>query len=554
MPRKTGQSRIQFGLFATPLEEMIADDNPVRVIDAFVNSLDLDKLGFAAVRDNRMGASSFAPSDLLKVYMYGYFNRIRSSRKLEAECQRNIEMMWLINLQKPCYHTISTFRTLKVKDNSSTTLTNPKPINHRTALVAVFRTFNKFCDQLGLFGKELIAVDGTKIAAQNSKKRHISEEKLKRKLDRVNQRIEEYLTELDTEDQADDLETIPKESIQKAINELNARKNDLLNDQKLLHAAQTEDPTITQICLTDPDARMLPINNEGMMQIAYNVQAAVDDKHCLIADMSVKNQKDLYLLSKMGASVKEELDIKEAFDLLADKGYHSAQGLQECSENNIVTYVAFPEQTFKDKPKGFQKKDFKYDAEKDVMICPAQQELKTKGTWHGKKGRQGHAQPRYRLFRCSFTICSKCPFKAQCLSETNIAQRHGRTIERGEYEEAVIANRKRILAHRDKYKRRQAIVEHPFGTIKRAWGAYYTLLRSKEKVAGEVAIVFTMYNLRRVINIIGAKVLINRLNRRVFTKNRSCGALRKNIFVASRKNVIYLGLDSVNVVRFGRAA
>jgi hypothetical protein len=188
------------------------------------------------------------------------------------------------------------------------------------------------------------------------------------------------------------------------------------------------------------------------------------------------------------------------------------------------------------------------------MICPAKQELKTKGTWHGKKGRQGHAQPRYRLFRCSFTICSKCPFRDQCLSETNIKQRHGRTIERGEYEEAVIANRKRILAHRDKYKRRQAIVEHPFGTIKRAWGAYYTLLRSKEKVAGEVAIVFTMYNLRRVINIIGAKTLINRLKRRVSRENSSCSALRDNIFDTKHKNVISLGVGSVDLVRFGLAA
>jgi transposase len=385
---------------------MIADDNTVRVIDAYVDSLDLEKLGFKAVRENNMGASSYAPNVLLKIYFYGYFNRIRSSRKLMLECERNVEMMWLTNLQTPSYHTISTFRTYQEKDPKGKIV-----YNHRTALIAVFRTFNKFLDQLGLFGKELFAVDGTKIAAQNSKKRHISEEKLKRKLDRVNQRIEEYLNELDTEDQDNDLNDVPKAAIQKALSELNARKNDLLNDQKLLHAAQAEDPTITQICLTDPDARMLPINNEGMMQIAYNVQAAVDDKHCLIADMSVENQKDLYLLSKMGASVKEELDIKDAFDLLADKGYHSAQGLQECAENNIITYVAFPEQTFKDKPKGFQKKDFKYDAEKDVMICPAQQELKTKGTWHGKKGRQGHAQPRYRLFRCSFTICSKCPFR-----------------------------------------------------------------------------------------------------------------------------------------------
>ena len=281
---------------------------------------------------------------------------------------------------------------------------------------------------------------------------------------------------------------------------------------------------------------MLPINNEGMMVIAYNVQAVVDDKHCLIADMSVENKKDLYLLAQMGESVKTEFGINAPFDLLADKGYHSAQGLHECEAKNIVPYVAFPEQTFKDKPKGFQKKDFIYDEAQDVYVCPNKQELKTKGSLHGKKGRQGHAQPSYKLYRCSFTVCSQCPFKHQCLSETNINQRHGRTLERGEYEAAVIANQQRILAQRDKYKRRQAIVEHPFGTIKRAWGAYYTLLKGKEKVRGEVAIVFTVYNLRRAINILGVSVLIKALKSYGMSHKHLPGPIQTILMLPTQKN------------------
>jgi transposase len=530
MHYKNAPQTPQDGFFQVFLEPLIGEENTVRVIAAFVDSLDLAALGFAHVNLNQTGAPPYDPGLLLKLYFYGYFNRIRSSRMLERECTRNVELWWLLERAVPSYHTIATFRTYVKKDEAGKVL-----FNHRTALVSVFKSFNQFCDQIGLFGKQTFATDGTKIAAQNSKKRHITEEKLKRKIERVDQRIEEYLSELDSEDHVSEQQNVSRESIQQALTELNTRKNNLLCDQKLLHGAQKEDPSITQICLTDPEARMLPINNEGMMQIAYNVQATVDDLHCLIADMSVENQKDLYLLSQMGASVKQTFAIETPFDLLADKGYHSAQGLHECTENNIITYVAFPEQGFKDKPKGFQKKDFVYDHQKDVYNCPNKQELKTTGTLHGKKGRQGHDQPNYKLYRCSFTICALCSFKDKCLSETNIKQRHGRTLERSEFEEAVVSNRKRIIAHREKYKRRQAIVEHPFGTIKRAWGAYYTLLRSKEKVAGEVAIVFTMYNLRRVINIFGAKSLINRLKRGVFVETKHCAPSRATLLCRCSK-------------------
>jgi transposase len=504
MARKTAQSRLDYQLFADPLENLIAQDNPVRIIDAFVDALPLENLGFKGVRPNDIGAASYAPADLLKIYFYGYFNRIRSSRMLERECTRNIEMMWLIGRQCPSYHTISTFRTYKQCDQ-----TGKEIYNHRKALTQVFRLFNRFLDHKGLFGKKTFAVDGTKIAAQNSKKQHISEEKTQRKIDRIEHRLIEYLDQLDLNDlhNPDEI-TADKKAIINAINDLSERRDELLNDQKQLHDARKEDPNITQICKTDPEARMLPMNNEGMMQIAYNVQSAVDDQNYLIADYAIENKKDLYLLAPMGNSVKEQFAIDDDLELLADKGYHSGQQIHECSENGIITYVAFPEQTYRDRPPGFQKENFEYDEKQDVYTCPNHQTLKTSGTWHEKKGRQGHIQTQYKLYRSPFAVCSACPFKDKCLSTSNQKQGHGRTIERSQYEAAALANKQRILRHRDKYKRRQAIVEHPFGTIKRSWGYHYTLLKGKEKVGGEMAIIFTLYNLRRAMSILGVADLI----------------------------------------------
>lgn len=539
MARRTGLSRHQYGLFATPLEELIADDNPVRVVDAFVDALDLEQLGFRAVRDNRRGAASYDPAVLLKIYFYGYSNRVRSSRMLERECRRNVELMWLTERQTPSYHTISTFRTLKETGADGKVL-----FDHRKALVQVFKAFNRFLDKLGLFGKQTFAVDGTKIAAWNSKKKHISEDKIARKLGRVEDRIEEYLEELDKADDAG----MPYEALSDntkaildAILDMEDNKDSLMQKAGILQAAKAADPHATQVCLTDPDARMLPINNEGMTMIAHNVQSVVDGKHCLVADFSVENQKDLYLLAPRGIAVKEEFGIETNIELLADKGYHSAKGLHECTENGITTYVAFPERTFRERPKGFTKDDFQYVAEKDAYVCPAKNELRTTGTWHEKHGRQGHSQGRYKLYRCPFSVCSACPSKERCLSKANIEQRHGRTVERGEHEQAALDNRKRILLHRDKYKRRQAIVEHHFGTMKRHWGCYFTLLRRKEKVGGEMAIVFACYNLRRAMSILGLKDLINALKGRLLPKTVH----------SSRFLAVYLGAGKMPAHKIG---
>lgn len=503
MRHRTGQNRLQFGLFATPLDEMIAPDNMVRVVDAFVDAIDLEKLGFVHVRAHQRGAPPYHPALLLKIYIYGYLNRVRSSRRLELECGRNIELLWLTGCQKPSYHTISDFRSIKP---------------HRKALKAVFRLFNQVLDGAELFGKELVAIDGTKIRAQNSKKNNISEEKIQKRLDYHEARFMEYLDELDRADAAvghGEEPAVSPETIHKALDEIQQRTQKLEGLLDLLHQAQEEDPTVRQISLIDPDAHSLPMNNLGHTDIAYNVQSAVDDKNYLVADFSVENVSDVHLLSQTAGSAKAALGA-EALDVLADKGYHYGAELQKCADNQITTYVAYPDQDYKTKEEGFRKEDFEYNSDRDVYICPVGEELTTNGTVYEKHGRNGQLQNRFRRYRLPFAKCKSCICAAFCLTESAYRIRHGRHIERSLDEAATEANRLRVLNSRHKYKRRQAIVEHPFGTIKRSWGFYYTLLKGKEKVSGEYSLVFLAYNMRRAVTILGVSDLIGRIKRLFF--------------------------------------
>lgn len=515
MAHRTGQNRQQFGLFATPLDEMIAPDNMVRVVDAFVHAIDLEKLGFTQVRAHQRGAPPYHPALLLKIYIYGYLNRVRSSRRLELECGRNIELMWLTGCQKPSYHTISDFRSIKP---------------HRKALKAVFRLFNQVLDGAELFGKELVAVDGTKMRAQNSKKNNISEEKILKRLEYHEARFMEYLDELDRADDAmarGDEPAVKPEVINQALDEIQQRTEKLNHLLDVLYQAQEEDPAIRQISLTDPDARSLPMNNLGHTDIAYNVQSATDDKHYLVAEFSVENVSDVHLLNQTSAAAKTALGA-ETLDVLADKGYHYGAELQKCADNQITTYVAYPDQDYKTKEAGFRKEDFEYDEVQNVYICPTGEELTTNGTVYEKHGKHGQLQNRFRRYRLPYAVCKACFCAPYCLTESAHRIRHGRHIERSLDEAATEANRRRVLNSRHKYKRRQAIVEHPFGTIKRSWGFYYTLLKGKEKVNGEYSLVFLAYNMRRAVSILGVPDLIERVKRlfsRFFVPGRSPAAV-----------------------------
>ena len=542
---RIGIAREQTSIFC--LEDFIASDNMVRVIDAFVDILDFEALGFAHVKGNKTGSPAFHPATLMRIYLYGYLNRVRSSRKLEKECERNLEMRWLTHQQTPCYHTISTFRTYK-KDIFDENEEKIGEINHRKALKEVFRSLNRFLNGEGLFGKETVASDGTKIRAQNAKKKNYTLDKLNKKIELGDAEIEKYLKEIDETDTAENQNRLDLSDAEKQekLAELQLWNTKYKGYKAELERRQAIDPEITQISLTDPDARSIVLNNSGHSEVAYNIVTAVDEKHKLIADFLVENIKDTTLLAQSMIACKAEFDNDFAADLhqnydeneventdeneeetgiksqlnkattlngLADKGFHSAAQLQECIENGIITYVAVPQPAFSGKDKDFTVVNFEYQKQSDTYICPNKKTLTTNGSFYGKKDRKGQIAHRFKRYKISFSECSVCPFKEKCLSKSNLEQSHGRHIERMECQDASDENKARVSTSAGKalYKKRQGIVEHPFGTIKRQWDCAYTLLRGKEKVNGEFSIVWTCYNLRRAMSILPVNELLNKL-------------------------------------------
>jgi transposase len=515
------------------LEDLIAADNVVRVVDAFVDMLDLKTLGFQHLETKNIGASAYHPSVFLRIYFYGYYNRIRSSRMLERECNRNIEMQWLINGLTPSYHSISTFRTYKNEDLK---------INHRKALKEVFRAFNRFLHGENLFGAETVATDGTKIRAQNARKKNFTEDKIKKKLQIADKDIEQYLTELDKLD-ATDKTTDNGVALLGYLTEAKARKDKYEALKTELKHRQERDPTITQISKTDPDARSIVLNNSGHSEVAFNVISVVDDKNCLIAHLSVENVKDTSLLAASLIATKAEFDNQFAPDLypndyentepnevnsfdirtklnekttlngLADKGFRDGSELQKCKDHKIITYVPPIDRAFSGKDTDFTKDKFTYDKEADNYTCPNDKILTSSGTLHDKKDRHAVLTHQYQLYRAQLTDCRNCPYNDKCVLKSQLDRGHGRSIERAQHEETVEENDARYNTPEGKaiYKRRQAMVEHPFGTIKRSWGYTYTLLKGIEKVTAEFAFVATSYNMRRAVSILGVKTLIMKL-------------------------------------------
>ena len=492
MPQIEGTSRHQMQIFA--LEQAIAADNPVRVIDAFVSTLSLEGLGFLIKGEGDEGRPAYAAEMLLRLYLYGYLNRIRSSRQLEKACRRNIELWWLLNYQHPSYKVIADFR----KDNAR-------------ALRGVFRQLNQLCLDMDLFGRELVAVDGSKFRAQNSKKNNYNAAKVERHMKYIDKKLEEYFEaadKLDEEEQGEE-QAEAWEALSGRVEELLERRGKYEKLEKRLEQSEER-----QISTTDKDARALPLHM-GIVEVGYNIQTATDDKHCLIADYEVTNEKDDYALAKMGRRAKSAMSVEE-LEVLADKGYHTGEELKNCSEEGMATYVSPKEANHNKKEEAYQKRQFTYDTETDTYTCPKGEVLETNGRWYTKNKGKGRRPYRIKRYQLPYKICSACPVKEQCVGKGLLKQRHGRAIERSEYEGYVEANAERVKANKEKYRRRQAIVEHPFGTIKRGWGYSYTLLKGKEKVSGEFALIFTSYNLRRVLTIIGVKALLERLERLFF--------------------------------------
>ena len=488
-----GQPRRQKILFPDVIDDYIRDDNPVRFIDVFVDSLDFKELGFKYSDTKETGRPPYNPADMLKLYLYGYLNRIRSSRRLEKETHRNVELMWLLKKLAPDFKTIADFR----KDN-------------KRAIRGVCKQFILFCKGLDLFGCELIAIDGSKFKASNSKKRNFNERKLKRKLMEIEDKVEEYLIELDENDRVErDVPYPDKEELEKKIDELKERKdeyNKLLKDIK-----ESGD---TQISLTDPDARNMP--NNQRTEVSYNVQFTVDNKHKLIIDYDITNEvNDQHQLSKMAKRAKEILGVEE-IEALADKGYYNGEEIKECIDNGIKPYVpelkhAVSKKIDKPRPE-FYKDKFRYNKEKDVYICPEGRELRYsgKGRHNGKNGRLYNSKE-----------CGCCEKQSLCTKNKN-----GRIIYRWEHEGILDNMIDRIKKDKEKVKLRNSLIEHIFGTIKRNFNQGYLLLRGKEKVSAEIGLTVLAYNITRVINIVGLEKLIKASKLKNFLFNEMIIAIK----------------------------
>ncbi|WP_281309990.1 IS1182 family transposase [Flavobacterium flavigenum] len=479
MQHISGISRNQMRI--SSLEDTIAHDNQVRFIDAFVMFIDLSKLGFSVQTIKREGRPSYNTTLFLKAYLYGYINGIRSSRKLERESFRNIEMQWLLEDIRPNYHSISDFR----KNNS-------------LALKNLFKLYVVFLKDADLIGCETIAIDGTKSRAHNSRKANFNQKKIDKHLEYIEAKTQEYLDALEENDAK---ENAPKiKNIQQKIERLkqNKLRYDLL-EEKLKASGEP------QISTTDSDARALLVQGQ-VVEISFNVQAAVDAKHNLVVATHTINKNDRSALSAIALEAKENLGI-ETYTALVDKGYHNGKQIEICKQGSITTIVAQPGQG-KSNENGTQPAylvaRFQYNKSNDTYTCPEGQTLQTTGRWHKKTtDKDSYNFKKYRTSKCR-----ECPVKHLCTSRAA-----GREIDRSQYADAVEENNKRYQENPQLYRKRQEINEHIFGTIKRQWGYNHTNLTGLDKVNGEHSLIMLVYNIKRSINILGVPELIAKLQK-----------------------------------------
>ena len=454
------------------LEELIAPDDPVRFLDAFAEKMDLLKLGFKLKDVKVEGRPSFHPRLFLKIYLYGYQNGIRSSRRLEKECKRNVEMQWLCGKLVPNYHTIADFRKVNGK-----------------ALVNMFKLFVSFLQEADLIGGKTIAIDGTKSRAHNSKKNNFTSKKLDRHFQYIEEKTKEYLTQMDSLDQEEDAAELQDVEAKIARLKQNKIKYKKLNSQLIASGEP-------QISTTDPDSRSLLVQGQ-VVEVCYNTQTAVDAKHCLVVATHTINRNDRNALSSIANEAKQNLQADQ-FTLLADKGYHNAREIENCQALNLKTIVAQQElvnSNTKGTTKEYLVDQFKYNNKTDTYTCPAGQTLKTFGTWHTKM-RDDKSSYKFKKYRTP--ACKTCPVKQLCTGRV----KGGREIERSQYAAAVEQNTRNYKRNQKLYRRRQEINEHIFGTIKRKWGYNYTNLIGLEKVNGEWSLIMLSYNIKRVFNIL----------------------------------------------------
>ena len=468
-----GTDRGQSTLFPECLDDWIGEDNAVRVIDVFVEELDLAELGFSRVAPKDTGRPAYHPSVLLKLYIYGYLNRVQSSRRLEREAGRNVEVMWLMGRLAPDHKTIADFR----KDNGR-------------AIRQVCARFVALCRTLGLFAEAGVAIDGSKFKAVNNRDRNFTRAKMKRRMDQIEESVSRYLHQLDSADRQEPSLAGTTKTVR--LNEKIAKLRQEMQRLKQLEARMRATPD-QQISLSDPDARSMATSGRGSGVIGYNVQAVVDTKHHLIVVHEVTNVgTDRSQLARMAKQTKAVLEA-DNLDVVADRGYFNSEEILACEGAGITVTLPKP-QTSGNKAKGrFVKPDFRYVVQEDVYICPANQRLRYRYTTEER----GLALRRYWT-----NACLSCAIKHRCTTGRE------RRITRWEHEHVLEAVQRRLDEHPEKMRQRRETVEHPFGTIKARMGATHFLMKTLKRVSTEMALHVLAYNLTRLMNIFGTGPLI----------------------------------------------
>lgn len=466
---KEGKSRNQLGLHLTSYDDMIGPENPVRAIDAIVSNMDIPSLGFQYAQTAETGRKPYDPVDMFKLYTYSYFNGIRSSRKIERECRRNIEIMWLIGGLAPDFKTIADFRK-----------------NNKAALEQAFGRFSLLCDGLGLIGKELVAVDGSKFRASNSNEKYFTVNKVKKLTAHYEAQAQKYTALLDANDE--DERRNPPPHFQKK--ELQKKLTDIQKHIQVLNEQLVEIEAHGDIALTDPESKRMPLANTGY-DICYNVQTAVDEKHHLVIAVDVTNSPlDKEQLYPMAEQVKRRFSLDE-LQVTADRGYYSAKQFKLCAENGVTAIVPKTIHRSKTQVEQYAKEYFHYDLNSDTYTCPEGAVLR-----HAKK-RATSKTPEERYVNRD--ACQSCPQRQLCTTG------EFRSIVEKPFERFADIVDERTKKNPQLVLLRQCLVEHPFGTVKRGLGFTYFLTRGLDSVRAESCLHFFAYNLKRVINILGVK-------------------------------------------------
>ena len=467
-----GTDREQSTLFPECLEDWIDENNPVRVIDVFVDELDLAELRFDGVAPETTGRPGYHPSVLLKLYIYGYLNRVQSSRRLEREALRNVEVMWLTGRLAPDHKTIADFR----KDNGG-------------AIRQVCARFIELCRAIGLLTEASVAIDGSKFKAVNNRDKNFTRAKMDRRMAQIEESVARYLQQLDTADRQE-----PSEALQTKTSRLKdkiAKLKQQMQHLKELRVQMLAAPD-QQISLTDPDSRSMATSGRGSGVVGYNVQVAVETKHHLIIAHEVINEgSDRAQLSPMAKAAKAVLAV-EKLDAVADRGYFSSEEILACDNAGVTVTLPKPMTSGMMARGRFGKQDFRYVADEDVYICPAGETLPYRYT---------NEEDGLILRRYWTNTCQSCPIRKNCTSGKE------RRITRWEHEHVLEAVQRRLDEHPEKMRRRRGTVEHPFGTIKARMGATHFLMKTLPRVASEMALHVLAYNMTRVMSIIGVRPL-----------------------------------------------